>query len=127
MIADKVSKDKTDQLKQLLMKLAQVLRLGDALKGFFADELKSTLTSYAIVYERKLENQKLFLEMFYTLMSTAAFMISANSIMSMLMGQSNSENILLLSFVGVTVSMSAFVFMMYIMFPRDVLGYQLGE
>src|SRR5574338_117277 len=101
MIADKVSKDKTDQLKQLLMKLAQVLRLGDALKGFFADELKSTLTSYAIVYERKLENEKLFLEMFYTLMSTAAFMIAANSIMSMLMGQQNSEQILLMSFIGI--------------------------
>src|SRR5574338_4280 len=127
MIADKVSKDKTDQLKQLLMKLAQVLRLGDALKGFFADELKSTLTSYAIVYERKLENEKLFLEMFYTLMSTAAFMIAANSIMSMLMGQQNSEQILLMSVIGVAGSMSAFVFMMYIMFPRDKLGYASAE
>jgi flagellar protein FlaJ len=123
MVAEKVSSDKTDHLKQLLIKLAQVIRLGDALKTFFIDELKSTLVSYAIVYERKLENEKLFLEMFYTLMSTAAFMIAANSIMSMLMGQENSEGILLMSFLGVTASMSAFVFMMYVMFPRDKLGY----
>ncbi|MDC8437682.1 MAG: flagellar assembly protein FlaJ, partial [Candidatus Nitrosotenuis sp.] len=75
MIAEKVSTDKTNQLKQLLIKLAQVIRLGDKLRNFFADELKSTLMNYSIVYERKLENQKLFLEMFYTLMSTAAFMI----------------------------------------------------
>ncbi len=127
MIADKVSTDKTDQLKQLLMKLAQVLRLGDALKSFFGDELKATLTTYVIVYERKLENEKLFLEMFYTLMSTAAFMIAANSIMSMLMGQENSEQILLMSFIGVAASMSAFVFMMYIMFPRDKLGYASAD
>src|SRR5574342_158027 len=40
MIADKVSTDKADQLKQLLMKLAQVIRLGDTLRTFFADELK---------------------------------------------------------------------------------------
>ena len=127
MISEKVSNDKHDQLKQLLIKLAQVIRLGDTLKTFLADELKSALMNFSIVYERKLENQKLFLEMFYTLMSTAAFMISANSIMSMLMGQSNSEGILLMSFIGVTVSMSAFVFMMYIMFPRDILGYQSGD
>lgn len=127
MVAEKVSTDKTDHLKQLLIKLAQVIRLGDALKTFFIDELKSTLVSYAIVYERKLENEKLFLEMFYTLMSTAAFMIAANSIMSMLMGQENSEGILLMSFLGVTASMSAFVFMMYVMFPRDKLGYATAD
>ncbi len=127
MIAEKVSPDKNDHLKQLLIKIAQVIRLGDALRTFFADELKSTLIHYTIVYERKLENEKLFLEMFYTLMSTAAFMIAANSIMSMLMGQENSEGILLMSFVGVTASMSAFVFMMYIMFPRDKLGYMSAD
>ncbi len=127
MIADKVSTDKSDQLKQILMKLAQVIRLGDSLKAFLAEEVKSTLVSYSIVYERKLENQKLFLEMFYTLMSTAAFMIAANSIMSMLMGQENSEQILLMSFIGVAASMSAFVFMMYIMFPRDKLGYASAD
>lgn len=127
MIADKVSTDKSDQLKQILMKLAQVIRLGDSLKSFLGEEIKSTLVNYSIVYERKLENQKLFLEMFYTLMSTAAFMIAANSIMSMLMGQENSEQILLMSFIGVAASMSAFVFMMYIMFPRDKLGYASAD
>ena len=86
MIAKKVSSDKTDQLKQLLVKFAQVVRLGDELKIFFQNELKSTLLNYAIIYERKLENEKLFLEMFYTLMSTTVFMIAANSIMTMLTG-----------------------------------------
>src|SRR3989338_9738691 len=66
MISAKVSNDKHDALKQLLIKLAQVIRLGDTLKTFLADELKSTLMNFSIVYERKLENQKLFLEMFYT-------------------------------------------------------------
>lgn len=127
MIAEKVSADKTDHLKQLLIKLSQVIRLGDALRTFFGDQLKSVLLNYSIVYERKLENEKLFLEMFYTLMSTAAFMIAANSIMSMLMGQDNAEGILVMSFIGVTVSMSSFVFMMYIMFPRDKLGYSTAD
>ena len=127
MIAIKVSSDKTDQLKQLLVKFAQVVRLGDDLKIFFQNELKSTLLNYAIIYERKLENEKLFLEMFYTLMSTTVFMIAANSIMTMLTGAASAEYILLLSIIGVALSMSLFVFIMYIMFPRDPLGYNTAD
>ena len=127
MIAIKVSSDKTDQLKQLLVKFAQVVRLGDDLKIFFQNELKSTLLNYAIIYERKLENEKLFLEMFYTLMSTTVFMIAANSIMTMLTGAASAEYILLLSISGVALSMSLFVFIMYIMFPRDPLGYNTAD
>ena len=123
MVAIKVSTDKTDQLKQLLVKFAQVVRLGDELKIFFKAELKSTLLNFIIVYERKLENQKLFLEMFYTLMSTATFMIAANSVMTMLTGADSAEMILVYSLFGVTFSMGMFVFMMYMLFPRDKLAY----
>ncbi len=123
MIALKVSSDKTDPLKQLLVKFAQVVRLGDELKIFFKAELKSTLQSYTIIYERKLENQKLFLEMFYTLMSTASFMIAANSIMTMLTGADSAELILVYSLLGVSFSMGMFVFIMYLLFPRDKLAY----
>lgn len=123
MVAIKVSSDKTNQLKQLLVKFAQVVRLGDVLKIFFKAELKSTLLNFAIVYERKLETQKLFLEMFYTLMSTASFMIAANSIMTMLTGAQSAELILVYSLIGVTSSMGVFVFIMYLLFPRDKLAY----
>jgi len=123
MVAIKVSSDKTNQLKQLLVKYAQVVRLGDVLKIFFKAELKSTMLNFAIVYERKLETQKLFLEMFYTLMSTASFMIAANSIMTMLTGAQSAELILVYSLIGVTSSMGTFVFIMYMLFPRDKLAY----
>ncbi len=123
MIARKVALGNEEQLKQLLVKLAQVVRLGDELKTFFHAEVKATLMTFTIIYERKLESQKLFLEMFYTLMSTAAFMVSANSIMTMLMGSEDAEGTLLYSLIGVTASMGTFVFLMYMMFPRDMLGY----
>ncbi len=106
-----------------MVKFAQVVRLGDVLKIFFKAELKSTLLYFTIVYERKLETQKLFLEMFYTLMSTATFMIAANSIMTMLTGAQSAELILVYSLLGVTSSMSIFVFIMYMLFPRDKLAY----
>ena len=123
MVAMKVSSELGNPLKQLLVKFAQVVRLGDKLSTFFRAELTSTLLTYAIEYERKLEMQKLFLEMFYTLMSTAAFMIAANSIMTMLTGANSSELILVYSLIGVTITMSMFVFIMYILFPRDKLAF----
>ena len=123
MVAMKVSTENTNELKQPLVKFAQVIRLGDELKIFFKAELGARLESFAIVYERKLEMQKLFLEMFYTLMSTAAFMIAANSIMTMLTGASSSELILVYSLFGVGISMSMFVFIMYMLFPRDKLAF----
>lgn len=121
MIAAKM-KDNTDPLKQLLVKLSQVIRLGDELRVFFTDEMAAAIHVYSIRYERNLETQKLFLEMFYTISSTASFMIAANSIMAMLMGNSNSESVFLMSFLGVIASMGSFIVIMYIIFPKDKLS-----
>ncbi|MGI0065259.1 MAG: flagellar assembly protein FlaJ [Nitrosotalea sp.] len=121
MIAAKL-KDNSDPLKQLLVKLSQVIRLGDELKVFFTDEMAFAIHTFTIRYERNLETQKLFLEMFYTISSTASFMIAANSIMAMLMGNSNSESVFTMSFVGVIVSMGSFIVIMYIIFPKDRLA-----
>ncbi len=121
MIAAKI-KDNADPLKQLLVKLSQVIRLGDELKVFFTDEMAFAIHTFTIRYERNLETQKLFLEMFYTISSTASFMIASNSIMAMLMGSSNSESVFTMSFVGVIVSMSSFIVIMYILFPKDKLA-----
>lgn len=121
MIADKI-KDNSDPLKQLLVKMSQVIRLGDELRVFFTDEMASSLHMYSIRYERNLETQKLFLEMFYTISSTASFMIAANSIMAMLMGNTDSESVFIMSFVGVIVSMGAFIVIMYVIFPKDKLA-----
>ena len=121
MIAAKM-KDNSDPLKQLLVKLSQVIRLGDELRIFFTDEMASALHVYTIRYERNLETQKLFLEMFYTISSTASFMIASNSIMAMLMGSTNSESVFTMSFVGVIVSMGSFIVIMFILFPKDKLS-----
>ncbi len=118
MIAVKFS-DNSDPLKQLLVKLAQVIRLGDELRIFFTDEMSATIHNFTIRYERNLETQKLFLEMFYTISSTTVFMISGNSIMTMLMGNTDSQSVFMISFIGVIVSMGSFIVIMYVLFPRD--------
>lgn len=123
MIGRKVSDNKDDPMKLLLVKLSQVVRLGDELKLFLKDELKNSLQTYSIKYEANLESQKLFSEMFYTLMSTSAFMISANSIMSMLMGFGDAGEIMMVSMFGIGAGMAVFVVMMFFMFPRDKLAY----
>ena len=47
MVAMKVSSEKTDNLKQLLVKFAQVVRLGDQLKIFFKADPSLWLTTLA--------------------------------------------------------------------------------
>lgn len=121
MIAIKFS-DNADPLKQLLVKLAQVIRLGDELRVFFTDEMAATIHNYTIRYERNLESQKLFLEMFYTISSTTVFMISGNSIMTMLMGGADSSSVFMITFVGVIISLGSFIVIMYMIFPKDRLS-----
>lgn len=123
MIGITISENKDDPMKLLLVKLSQVVRLGDDLQGFLKDELKNASQTYQIKYDANLESQKLFSEMFYTLMSTSAFMISANSIMSMLMGFGDAGQIMMVSMFGVGAGMAVFVMMMFFMFPRDKLAY----
>ncbi|MCH7967179.1 MAG: flagellar assembly protein FlaJ [Thaumarchaeota archaeon] len=123
MIGKKVSENDDDPLKLLLIKLSQVIKLGDDLQIFLRDELKNATNTYSIKYNANLESQKLFSEMFYTLMSTSAFMISANSIMSMLMGFGDAGQIMIVSMMGIGAGMAVFVAMMFFMFPRDILAY----
>jgi len=123
MIGKTVSDNNDDPLKLLLVKLSQVIKLGDDLKSFLKDELKNSIQTYSIKYEANLESQKLFSEMFYTLMSTSAFMISANSIMSMLMGFGDAGQIMMVSMFGIGAGMAVFVMMMFFMFPRDKLAH----
>lgn len=121
-VAEKTSKAKGDHLKQLLVKLAQVIRIGEDLKDFFRNELSASIHNFVSSYERNLESQKLFLEMFYTLMSTTSVMIASNSMLTMLTGATDSEKILTGSLFAVITTMSVFAFMLYMIFPRDKIA-----
>lgn len=125
MMGLKLSKIKEPHLSLLLVKLAQVIRLGDDLRGFLKGELDATIHFYSNTYERSIESLKLLLGMYSTLMSTAAFMIAASGILTMLMGQ-ESNNVLLISTFSVIASLGAFVFMMFRIFPRDMLMNETG-
>ncbi len=119
MLALKISKE--DHLRNFLVKMAQVIRLGDELQDFLKLELGATIHSFSSIYERKLEAQKLFLEIFYTLMSTTAVMVAANSLLTMLASGADSEMILVVSLTAVIIGMATFVFILYMLFPRDGL------
>jgi len=120
-IARKLTRSEEENFKQHIIKLAQVFRLGDNLANFFKAELDVQIHNYSIQYERNLETQKLFLEMYYTLMSTASVMIAANSMLTMLMGAGDSESIMIMAVIGIVIGMGAFALMMYVLFPRDSL------
>ncbi len=113
------SKDHT--FRNLLVKLSQVIKLGGQLREFLKDELDYVLHNYIITYERSLDSQRLFLEMYYTIMSTVSMMIAANSMLTMLTGAEDTEMTLKISITAVMVCMATFVFVLHMLFPRDDL------
>ncbi|MGI0038506.1 MAG: hypothetical protein ACREAO_01720, partial [Nitrososphaera sp.] len=107
-----------EDFKLFLMKLEQVVRLGDSLRDFLKSEMGAVVNAYANAYERSMESLKLLLGMFSTLMSTASFMIAAMMIMSMIGGGGDDSVILLVTFAVIS-GLSTYALMMYMMFPKD--------
>lgn len=107
----------SEEFKLFLMKLEQVVRLGDSMKDFLKHERGALVNAYAAAYERSMESLKLLLGMFSTLMSTASFMIAAMMIMSMI-GGGDAEAIVGVMF-AVIAGLAAFVYMLYTVFPKD--------
>jgi flagellar protein FlaJ len=116
----------------MLARMAQVMRLGDDLAGFFRQELDTVIDAYRSAYERAMKSMELVLEMYSTMMSTASFMIAAMVIMSMIYGGGDSNGDsgsgiggstaqVLAVVVAINSALAAFVFMAYMIFPRDRL------
>lgn len=109
-----------NQISRFLLRLAQVIRLGDKLSDYFKMEMELVLQNYYTTYQRNMESLKMILGMYTAIMSISAFMISATSIINMLTGDDSSVTFVM-TLIGVLVSLGMFVMVMYVMFPRDIL------
>ncbi|MEM2141020.1 MAG: type II secretion system F family protein [Nitrososphaera sp.] len=119
------SQSENEEFKLFLMKLEQVIRLGDSLRDFMKNEMAAIVSAYAAAYERSMESLKLLLGMFSTLMSTASFMIAAMMVMSMI-GGGDSQTIVVVAFAVIS-GLGAFALMMYVIFPKDKLMNENGD
>ncbi|MCS6767811.1 MAG: hypothetical protein NZ517_03620 [Candidatus Nitrosocaldus sp.] len=108
---------------QLLMKFAQIIRLGENLSHFLKQELEVTIQAYKTYYEKQLESIKLMTGLYSTMMSTAIFMIAASIIMGIFSGSADS-NMMMMSIFASPAGLGAFVFLMYKGFPRDEIVYE---
>lgn len=114
---------KEEEFKLFIMKIAQVIRLGDDLRSFLRHELNSIMQSYSASYERKLRSMDMLLEMYSTMMSTSSFMVSAMLILAMLSGgdpASSGSNTVMTMFAIVS-GLGAFAFILFFLFPKDNL------
>lgn len=118
LIAQKTA-DSLLPLKHMLVRLGQIIRLGDDLNLFFTNELKTVMHTFEIEYEKSLESMKQLLEMHYTMMSSAVFMLSSVIIMSMISGSSDSESQFLSAFFGIMGGLATFVFLIFFLYPRE--------
>ncbi len=111
---------------QLMMKLAQVLRLGESLSFFLRNEFNITMKLYYADYERSIESMKMLMGIYSAIASTAIFMISASMLMTMISGI-EGNNIIILTTISIMLGLGIFVYLMYKIFPRDILVNESGN
>lgn len=114
-------KVKSEEFKLMLMKMAQVFRLGEDLRGFFRHELDATMNAFTAAYERKIKSMELLMEMYSTMMSTSSFMIAAMMILVMLSGGQGSSTLVIGAVFSIQIGLAAFIFIMHVFFPKDKL------
>ncbi len=118
---------KSDVLtSQLMMKLAQVLRLGDNLAFFLKNEFNITMKLYYAEYERSIESMKMLMSIYSAIASTTIFMIAASMLMTMISGVEGSS-VIVLTTISIIFGLGIFVYMMYKIFPRDILVNESGN
>ncbi len=124
MVAERVQ-GKDLAFNQLLIKLAQIVRLGENISHFLKQELEITKQAYIADYEKQLESIKLFTGLYSTMMSTSIFMIAASIIMGIFSGSADN-NMLIASIAAAPAGLGAFVYLMYKGFPKDDLVNEAG-
>ncbi len=119
-IISSIKNNRDDQISRFLLRLAQVIRLGDKLSDYFKMEMELVLQNFYTTYQRNMESLKMILGMYTAIMSISAFMISATSIINMLTGE-DSTSTFMITLIGVIISLGMFIMVMHVMFPRDIL------
>jgi flagellar protein FlaJ len=113
------SEVKADEFKLLLMKLAQVLRLGEDLSTFLGQELQAVISGFISTYERSMKSMDMLLEMYSTMMSTSSFLVASMALMSMISGGGDSSQMVVTVTLAITIGLASFVGMAYFVFPKD--------
>jgi flagellar protein FlaJ len=113
---------KGEDFKLLLMKLAQVLRLGEELSVFFKQELDAVMSGFSSTYERSMRSMDMLLEMYSTMMSTSSFLVSSMALLTMISGSGGDSSQLVVTVTfAILLGLISFVLMAYFLFPTDRL------
>lgn len=110
---------KAEEFKLLLMKLAQVLRLGEDLSIFLGQELHAVMHGYISGYERSMRSMDMLLEMYSTMMSTSSFLVASMAMLTMISGGGDSSQLVVTVTIAILLGLTSFVAMAYFLFPKD--------
>jgi flagellar protein FlaJ len=114
---------KSEEFKLLLMKLAQVLRLGEDLSIFFKHELDAVISGFVSGYERSMKSMDLLLEMYSTMMSTSSFLVSSLLLLTMISGGGGSSSQFVVTITtAILAGLASFIFLAYMIFPKDKIS-----
>ncbi|HKU50574.1 MAG TPA: hypothetical protein VJP79_11530 [Nitrososphaera sp.] len=108
-----------EEFKLLLMKLAQVLRLGEDLTIFFSHELQAVISGFLAAYERSMKSMEMLLEMYSTMMSTSSFLVASMALLMMISGGGDSSMMVITVTIAIVLGLASFVGMALMIFPKD--------
>lgn len=118
---------KAEEFKLLLMKMAQVLRLGEDLSIFFGQELNAVMHGYIAMYERSMRSLDMLLEMYSTMMSTSSFLVASMALLTMISGGGDSSQLVITVTMAILTGLASFVFMAFYLFPKDRIMIKEGH
>ena len=106
------------EYNRFLVRVSQIINLGENLSEYLYIEVDLVLQNFSSDYNRNVESIKTLLAMFTAIMSVSSFVVATTSILNMISGTA-SGMMFAMSLSLVILSLSMFVFVMYIIFPRD--------
>ncbi|RLG75876.1 MAG: hypothetical protein DRO12_05020, partial [Thermoprotei archaeon] len=110
--------------RDFLVRLAEAMNVGEDLERFLGSEFESILAEYEASYTRVLEAVKMLLGMYTASMSSALFIIVNMILIALLIF--GGVTLVVVSFLGTIAALTALVFMIRKVLPREKLVHDLS-
>ena len=120
-----VKETRNKVFRDFLMRLGELLNIGEDPEIFLDVERRALLTEMQAHYGRIVEATKLLLGVYTSSVSSSMFMAITVIIFSMLF--SSSVNTVIAAYIGIAAALIFLVYVLYRMLPRERLTHNIGE
>ncbi len=115
---------KNKTFRDFLLRLGEILNIGEDPERFLDVERRAFLTEYQAHYGRVIEATKLLLGVYTSSVSSAIFLVITFLIFSLLF--STSPNTIIFVYIGIAMALGLLIYVIYKVLPRDRVTHTMG-